>query len=306
MARSLSSRSVRPGITRGRVVAPRLPAAVVAPVAAAHKNHAIYFVPGLQRGLMVLEAIAEARRPLSVTDIAKRLSLTRSSIFRLTYTLSRMGFLDALGDTKTFALGPRVLNIGFAFLASKDVIEIARPDLEALRDATNVSAHLAIRDHREVLYLSCMQTRSGFLSNMNVGARMPAHAVPMGWLLLSDLTAREIAALYEGQTLVQMTAETPRTITGLATRVAAAASRGVVVSRGFMEAGGSSVSAPIRDRDGRVVAAIDVSGPDSAFDLRELEGRYAAEVTAAAMRISTRLGYSAKEAARRTAMNHKT
>lgn len=280
--------------------------AIQAPAAATHKNHAIYFVPGLQRGLMVLEAIADARRPLSVAEIAKTLALTRSSIFRLTYTLTRMGFLDALGETKTFALGPRVLNIGFAFLASKDVIEIARPDLEALRDATNVSAHLAIRDHREVLYLSCVQTRSGFLSNMNVGARMPAHAVPMGWLLLSDLTSREMSTLYEGQTLIQMTAETPRSISELKTRVAGAASRGVVVSRGFMESGGSSVSAPILDRDGRVVAALDISGPDSAFDLRELEGRYTAEVTAAAMRISVRLGYSAKEAARRHAMSQGT
>ena len=71
---------------------------------------------------------------------------------------------------------------------SLDIIEIARPELERLRDRTNVTAHLTIRDGRELLYLCCVQTRSGFLSTFNVGARLPTYAVPMGWLLLRDLS----------------------------------------------------------------------------------------------------------------------
>ena len=163
---------------------------------APHKNHESYFVPGLQRGLMLLEVLATERRPLSLTELAKRLGLTRSSVFRLAYTLRTTGFIETTDGSKTVALGPRVLNIGFAYLAGQDIIELARLEQEALRDATQVSSHLAIRDGSEVLYLSCVQTRSGFLSNMNVGTRLPAYASPMGWLLLADLSARDIAALF--------------------------------------------------------------------------------------------------------------
>ncbi len=261
--------------------------------ASVHRNHDAYFVPGLQRGLLVLEAIAASGRPLSVSEIGARLSLTRSAVFRLVYTLRHMGFLESAEGSKLFGLGPRVLNIGFAFLASRDIIEIARPELELLRDRTGVSSHLAIRDARDVLFLSCVQTRTGFLSNMNVGTRMPAYASPMGWLLLSDLPGREIATLFEGTIFTPLTDQTPPDIAALARRIADAAVAGHVVSCGIMEAGGSSVSAPVFDKSGRVTAAIDISGPDSAFEAGKMGSFYVPEVIAAAERISARLGHVA-------------
>lgn len=260
-----------------------------ADVESQHKNHAVYFVPGLHRGLRVLEIVAAARRPLGISEIATEIGLTRSSVFRLVYTLRHMGFLEE-EQSKLFTLGPRVLNIGFAFLASKDIIEIARPELEALRDETQVSAHLAIRDERDVLYLSCVQTRSGFLSNMNVGSRVPAYAAPMGWLLLSGVPQPELAELYRKDAFAPLTGQTPASAEQLIETVEAARRRGYVVSRGVMEAAGSSISAPITDRRGNIVAAIDISGPDSAFDLDEIDGRYLIAVRAAAERISARLG----------------
>ncbi|RDJ20106.1 IclR family transcriptional regulator [Bosea caraganae] len=259
-----------------------------------HKNHDIYFVPGLRRGLLLLETVADARRPLSVSEIARRLSLTRSTVFRLTYTLRFMGFLEEVADSKSFTLGPRVLNIGYAYLASKDIIEVSRADLELLRDNTNVSAHLAIRDRKEVLYLSCVQTRSGFLSNLNVGTRLPAYATPMGWLLLSDLSSREIGLLFESSGFEPMTEQTPKSVAELMGKVSDAVVKGYVISRGVVEAGGSTIAAPIFDRNGKVAAAIDISGPDTAFDMTQIETLDVQEVVNAALRISARLGYVPK------------
>jgi DNA-binding IclR family transcriptional regulator len=240
-----------------------------------------------------METIARAQRPMSVTEIARGVSLTRSSVFRLTYTLRHMGFLEQTPDGKAYGLGPRVLNIGFAYLASKDIIDLSRADLEQLRDETAVSSHLAIRDEADILYLSCVQTRSGFLSNMNVGARLPAYATPMGWFLLSDLAPREIARMFDGVQFANLSEHTPRSIEELLQRVASAAANGVVISRGMVEHGGSSVTAPIFDKDGHVVGAIDISGPDSAFDMDALDTRYAGAVLQTAQQISRRLGHSA-------------
>lgn len=257
-----------------------------------HKNHDIYFVPGLRRGLLVLETLAGEGRPMSVAEIGKRIGLSRSSMFRLAYTLQHMGFLEEVPETKALRLGARVLGIGYAYLASQSLIEVARPELEALRDRTSVSSHLAILDRGEILYLSCVQTKSGFLSTMNVGTRLPAYATPMGWLLLADRTAAQIASLYSERTFVPMTDQTPRTVGDLMQRIAAAAAAGHAISHGAVEPGGSSIAAPVRDRAGRVVAAIDVSAPDSAFDLAQFETRDVSEVVAAAGRISARLGYA--------------
>ena len=258
---------------------------------AVSKNHDVYFVPSLQRGLHVLEVIAEARQPLGATEIARQIGVTRSSAFRLIYTLRHMGFLETARDGRSFTLGPRVLNIGFAYLASMDIIDVARADLELLRDRTNVSAHLSIRDGGEMLYLICIQTRSGFLSTINVGARFPAYATPMGWLLLSDLSTRELAALYGGAPMHELTSQTPTDIATLAQRVSQAVIDGYVLSRAIIEPGGSSIAAPVHDKSGKVVAAIDIAGPDSAFDIARLDRDYLTEVLSTARRISARLGY---------------
>jgi IclR family pca regulon transcriptional regulator len=213
-------------------------------------------------------------------------------MFRLAYTLQHMGFVEEVPETKALKLGARVLNIGYAYLASQTLIEVARPELEALRDRTSVSSHLAILDRGEILYLSCVQTKSGFLSTMNVGTRLPAYATPMGWLLLSERTAAEIAELYPERSYTKLTDQTPRNAVELARRIAEAAGAGHAISHGAVEPGGSSIAAPVRDREGRVVAAIDISAPDSAFDLSKFESRDVPEVVGAANRISARLGYA--------------
>lgn len=260
--------------------------------AGVHKNHDIYFVPGLRRGLLVLEVLANEGRPMSVAEIGKRIDLSRSSMFRLAYTLQHMGFVEEIPESKLLRLGARVLNIGYAYLASQTLIEMARPDLEALRDRTSVSSHLAILDRREILYLSCIQTRSGFLSTMNVGTRLPAYATPMGWLLLGDHAARELTELFPERSFAALTEQTPRNVGELAQRIATAAASGHAISHGAVEPGGSSIAAPVRDRDGRVVAAIDISAPDSAFDLSAFDTRDVREVMDTAGRISARLGYA--------------
>jgi DNA-binding IclR family transcriptional regulator len=261
-----------------------------------HKNHDIYFVPGLRRGLLVLETLASEGRPMSVGEIGKRIGLTRSSMFRLAYTLQHMGFVEEVPESKMLRLGARVLNVGFAYLASQTLIETARPELEALRDRTSVSSHLAILDRREILYLSCMQTKSGFLSTMNVGTRLPAYATPMGWLLLSKHAASELAQLYPERAFAPLTEQTPRNVSELKQRIATVVTAGHAISHGAVEPGGSSIAAPVRDHAGTIVAAIDISAPDSAFDLAQFDRRDVREVVETAQRISARLGFAGKPA----------
>lgn len=258
------------------------------------KNHNVYFVPGLHRGLLVLETLAASQRPLAVSDIARALSITRSSAFRLIYTLRHMGFIENEANSKNVKLGGRVLSLGFSYLAGMSIIETAQPDLNLLRDATGITAHLGIRDGRDLLYLACAHSRSGFVSTINVGARFPVHMTPMGWLLLSDLSPRRIAELFPDEPYKALTEHSPASLEALLQRIASASAQGFVVSRGMMEPGGSSIVAPIFDSQNRIVACVDISGPDMGFDEKRLES-YKNEVLSAAQRISARLGHNARQ-----------
>lgn len=255
-----------------------------------NRNHGVYFVPGLHRGLLVLEALAEAQKPLSISDIARALGVTRSAAFRLVYTLRHTGFIESEQDSKKVRLGGRVLSLGFSYLAGMSIIETAQPELDLLRDATGITAHIGIRDNRDLLYLACAHSRSGFVSTINVGSRFAVHMTPMGWLLLSDLAPRRIGELFPDQPYKALTEHSPLTLEALLDRVMKAGAQGYVVSRGILEPGGSSICAPVLNAQNKVVAAIDISGPDVGFDETRMD-QYLSEVRAAAQRISIRLGY---------------
>jgi DNA-binding IclR family transcriptional regulator len=148
-----------------------------------------YMVPGLARGLAMLSAFTAETPQLSLADLARAVGLTRSSAFRIAYTLAELGYLVRDEATKSYRLGPRVLGLGFAFLSSIEIVEVAQPHLMALRDRTQCSAHLAILDGTEIVYVARHAVQKALTSHVQVGSRLPAHATSMGRALLSQLSA---------------------------------------------------------------------------------------------------------------------
>jgi DNA-binding IclR family transcriptional regulator len=259
--------------------------------AAILKNHKRYIIPGLRRGLELLQHFNRDHRIMTQSNIANAMKVSRSTAFRLLYTLEDMGFVERDKDGKTYRLGSKVLTLGFEYLASLDVVDVARPFLELLRDDTGASSHLAIRDGREIIYLSRVPTRHPLTSTAVLGGRRPAHATPMGRILLCELPEKEVRQLYRGVTLRAFTEQTPTTLEALIELLRKDCTRGVVVSRGSFELGRSSIAAPVRSASGEIIAAIEIAGPNSAFNLDELDTRLKDKVCATALEISNRLGY---------------
>jgi IclR family pca regulon transcriptional regulator len=252
-------------------------------------NHDTYMVPGLERGLRVLFMLANERAELSLTQIADRLGVPRSSVFRICYTLEQLGLLTR--SPAGYGLGPRILSLGFDYLSSLDIVEIARPELIALRDDTGASSHLGVLSGTEVVYIAQVPSHRQLASRVAVGSRFPAHAMSMGRLLLSSLTDAELDTLYAGLHLEQFTTETPATLDELKRRIASERRRGYVLSRSSFEQGIVAVAAPVLDSDDKVVAAINISGPSASLDTGALEGVYKDRVCEAAQRISLQLGH---------------
>jgi DNA-binding IclR family transcriptional regulator len=222
-----------------------------------------YTVPGLERGLRILGEFSRREPELTPPELARRLGVPRTTVFRLLVTLEGMGFVQRTPDGRAYRLGLAVLRLGFEYLASLGMVELGRPLLDRLRDGTGYSASLVVLDRRDVVYLYRAAPRSPFATAVSVGTRLPAHATVLGQILLGDLSLGALRALYPEPELEAFNANTPRNTEALFHIVQRTRERGWVLAEGYFEPHISTVAAPVRDESGHVVAAIGLTVPGS-------------------------------------------
>lgn len=255
------------------------------------KNHDRYFVPGLSRGLAVLQMFSARRTVVSVTDISNELQITRSSAFRLTYTLEYLGFLQKYLDTKKYQLGNKVLNLGFGYLSSLGLIETTREPLVALSEELSISTHLVQRDGMDVVYVARYAANHHIASNVHVGTRFPVHATAPGQVLLADLSDEAIKETVGDTEMTRFTSHTPTTIEALMKRIKKGRKQGYLESWGYFEKSLASVALPIRDSSGVAAAAMNVTCPISQFSRTAFDSTVIRRANEVAKAISRTLGY---------------
>ena len=247
-------------------------------------------VPGLERGLKLLRLFRRTRPSITPPEIAHELKIPRSTVHRLLQTLEEMEFLRRSDGGGAYTLGPAVLSIGFEYLSSLDIVQLSNPILSQLRDKTQCSAHLAVLQGTEIVYLSRHASPHAVSSNVSVGTRLPAHASVMGRVLLADLGSPALHALYKDKPLQRFTPKTPTTIASLERLLLEDRRLGYVIGSSYYERGVTSVGAPIRDHTGKVIAAINVAIVDTLVDESAVYGKITAETCAAAASISAMVG----------------
>lgn len=220
-----------------------------------------YTVPALQRGLELLGCFSRQTPALSGADLARQLGVPRASVFRMLHTLEQTGFVERVGDSSHYRLGLGVLRLGFEYLASMELTEHGRPVIEALRDQTGYSAHLVVRDGREVVFVAKAPGRSAMFQSIQVGARLPAHATVLGRLLLAGLSLADLNALYPDAALPVYTARTPGSVAALKALIDADHAAGYSISQGGFETGISTLAAPVYNDQAEVVAAVSITVP---------------------------------------------
>lgn len=247
-----------------------------------------YIVPGLVRGLQVLRAFTPERPNLTLTELAKILGTTRSAAFRTVYTLAHDGCLLHDERNHTYALGPAVLRLSYGYLATRELVDVAMPVLESLRNKTGWSAHMGILDGTSVLYVLRIPSFQANSSIVHVGSRLPARSTTMGRMLLANLSEADIIRLYRHD----------MTTTGVQHRMEPILSqwkrdRGkeTITHIGDFQVGIASIAAPLYDMTGAVVAAINLSIQAEPENIEALSHSVAVELTQTATRISTLLGW---------------
>jgi DNA-binding IclR family transcriptional regulator len=148
-------------------------------------------VTALARGLDILRCFGPGERHLGNQEIARRTGLPRPTVSRLTYTLTRLGYLRRSASLDQYALGAAVLSLGYSMVAQMDARRVARPLMQALAEHAGVSVNLGIRDRLGMIYLDTYRSASTFAVQLEAGSRIPLAVTSMGRAYLCGLGGPE-------------------------------------------------------------------------------------------------------------------
>ena len=249
------------------------------------------YVQSLARGFDVIKALASGRRPVTITEVAARTNLTRATARRFLLTLETLGCVRQ--SDGGFMLTPRVLDLGFSYLSSIDVVDLAQRQMEALAQSLHETCSLAVLDDTDIVYIGRVPANRIMQINLVVGSRLPAHATSMGKVLLAHLSEDALASYFSRATLRPFTVKTLSTEPELRAALKQVRARGWALSDQETELGVRTIAVPVFDRSMKVVAAMNVSGHSSRVSTAELKSRYLPELLEAARETSRALGAKA-------------
>ena len=216
-----------------------------------------HYVQSLARGLSVISAFGPDTPELSLSDVARATGLTRAAARRFLLTLVDLGHVRQ--DGKLFRLTPRVLTLGYAYLSSLSLPGIAEPHLEQLVREVHESSSMSVLDGHDIVYVARVPTSRIMTVAINVGTRFPAYATSMGRVLLAGLDAPALDEHLATLDLEQFTDRTVTSLDDLRARVDETRAQGYALVDQELEHGLRSIAAPVRNRHGKVVAAVNVS-----------------------------------------------
>jgi IclR family transcriptional regulator, pca regulon regulatory protein len=245
------------------------------------------FLQGLERGLAVIRAFSADAPSLTLSEVARAVGITPATARRILLTLEELGYVSS--DSRRFCLTPRVLALGWAYLSSLDLGELAGPFMEELSAKTRESCSIATLDLPDIVYVARVPTSRIMTVALGVGARLPAYPTSMGRVLLAGLPDEELTVYLEA---LQADALTDRTITAaekLRDTIDQARVDGYALVDQELELGLRSIAAPIRNARGRTIAALNVSAHASRSTLATLHTDVLPHLCQAAEQITTAL-----------------
>lgn len=255
------------------------------PVKAPHPGNETPPIQSLDRGLIILETVGRSKDPVTLRQLTDVLGIDRSSAFRLANTLKRRGFLSNPAAGKDYVLGTSLWRLSRQYDWSAMLAAIAHDHLRNLATVTGETAHLAIREGRKALFIDHAATNHVIAISGQTGEAVPLYCTSHGKALLADFDEAGLRQLFGSKPLVKHTRNTLKTVAELTNACAEIRARGYATDDSEFMEGVRCVAAPIRDKEGTVVASIGISAPSARFQTAQ-QAVMASHVTRIAAQIS--------------------
>jgi IclR family transcriptional regulator, pca regulon regulatory protein len=249
-----------------------------------------HFVQSLERGLAVIRAFDAQRPELTLSEVARHCDLTRAAARRFLLTLADLGYVRT--DGRLFRLTPRVLELGYAYLSSLSLPEVASPHLERLVEEVHESSSMSVLDGDDIVYVARVPMARIMTVAINVGTRFPAYATSMGRVLLAALPDKVLEEYLERVELQRLAPRTTTSPDALRAELSRVRAQGYAIVDQELEGGLRAVAAPVRDKAGATVAAINVSSHASRSSMEKIRRELVPKLRAAAARIEADLRVS--------------
>jgi IclR family pca regulon transcriptional regulator len=242
------------------------------------------YVQSFARGLQVIRSFnADAPRQ-TLTEVANRSGLTRAGARRILLTLQTLGYVET--DGKLFSLTPRILDLGFAYLSSMPIWNIAEPVMEALVEEVKESCSAAVLEGTDIIYVLRVPTHKIMSISLGVGSRLPAYCTSLGRVLLAGLPDDEVLRRLQASERQPLTRHTVTDVAALLALVQSTRAQGWSLVNQELEEGLVSLAAPVTNREGRIVAALNISGQANRTSAKAMQEAMLPALLAAAQTIS--------------------
>lgn len=245
------------------------------------------FIHSLAKGLAVLRVFSRENPALTLSEVARETQLTRAGARRVLRTLEALGYLAC--DGRRFSLTPRILELGYSYVSSRHWLGVAKPYLQALRDQIGEHVSVAVLDGTDVVYVAQCPIDRVVSVRLEIGMRRPAYCTAMGRVLLAQLSPDMARLRLEQSDLRKLNSRTETDIDLLLAEIAKAGTAGHAVIDQEIEDGLIAVAVPLADRDGAILAAINVCGHASQVSLQHLQQVCLPTMRVAAARIAQAL-----------------
>jgi IclR family pca regulon transcriptional regulator len=211
---------------------------------------------GFLKGLSVIEAFDRDHDALAIADVARLTGLDRATARRCLLTLARLGYAES--DGRRFRLTARVLRLGYAYLSAAALPRLIQPYLERLSEATGESCSASVLDGDEIVYVARASQRRVLSIGLSVGSRLPAFCASMGRVLLAALPPEDARRLFSRAPLPKLTPATVTDVGRLMAILDEVRAQDFAIIDQELEIGLRSIAVPLRNGQGKVVAALNV------------------------------------------------
>jgi IclR family transcriptional regulator, pca regulon regulatory protein len=243
------------------------------------------FMTTLARGLAVIQTFSQKRSQLSISQISKSTGLSRASVRRCLYTLSKLGFAGS-DEASKFFLRPKVLALGYAYLSSMPLAAAAQPVLEHVSHLLRESCSIATLDGTDIIYLARANVTRIMAIDLGIGSRLPAFCTSMGRVLLANLPPQQLEPLLQRIDFVRCTDRTVTSVDKLRQILQGVRTAGYAIVDQELELGLRSMAVPIQNPSGQVVAAINVGAHAQRITVQAMIAKFLPHLRAAAQELS--------------------